>query len=119
TANSQCPPYTNWTGGSPVFWIKQTPLVNWPFAGSPIGIIPHSPLGGTVVAQLNDEFNNDYECTRIRQTFPITSANALFQFAYAGYWQLAAGHNCCQRPGFEVRMYDCGGQPLSCVSMSL
>ncbi len=112
--------YGNWVAGSPAFSLVSTPLTNWPVVGSPIGVIPHSPLGGTVVAQLNDAQTGDYEVTRIKQTFPITASNALFQFAYAGYWQDGgSGHNCCQQPGINVRMYDCTGAPLACVSLSL
>lgn len=119
SANSTCS-FTNWTQGSPAFALVATPLTNWPNTASPMGIIPNSPLGGTVVAQLNDAQTGDYEMTRISQTFPVTSSNALFQFAYAGYWQDGgSGHGCCQQPGINVRMYDCTGAPLACVSLSL
>ena len=118
SANSSCT-FNNWVAGSTEFSIVATPLTNWPFAGSPITIIPHSPLGGTVVAQLNDA-NSDYNMTRIRQTFPVSSTNALFQFAYAGYWQDGGGgHGCCDQPGVDVKMFDCTGAPLTCSSMSL
>jgi gliding motility-associated-like protein len=118
SANSTCS-FTDWAAGSSEFSLIATPLSNWPNSSSPITFIPHSPLGGTVVAQLNDDIN-DNNMTRIRQTFPVLSANALFQFAYAGYWQDGgSGHGCCDQPGINMKMFDCNGNPLVCASMSL
>jgi gliding motility-associated-like protein len=121
--NSSCNP-TNWAPGSNEFSIVATPITNYPFTGSPIGIVPHSPLGGTVVARMGDGAPNTTHMLRMRQTFPVTQANSLFQFAYAGYWQDGGGgHYCCptsnDQPGINVRMYNCGGSPLACSSLSL
>ena len=106
---------TNWNPGSPTFSILTTPFV-WPI----IGTIPHSPLGGTQVARLNNSATGDYNQTRLVQSFPVTNNNTLFQFAYAGYWQDGGGgHGCCDQPGIGFRMYDCSGNPLACSSLSL
>jgi gliding motility-associated-like protein len=123
TQDGSCSP-SGWTPGSSVFSLVATPILNWGLAGGSIGVIPNSPLGGTVVAQLNDHAAGDYDQTRLAQTFPVTSANTLFQFAYAGYWEDAgSSHPCCPssaaQPGFSVKMYDCLGAPLSCSNLSL
>ena len=122
--DGSCSP-NNWTPGSNEFWIVQTPILNWGLVGGTMGIIPQSPLGGNNVAQLNNHVNN-VSSTRITQQFPVTLANTLFQFAYAGYWNDGGGgHGCCQsggaatQPGLNVSMYDCNGAPLACSSLSL
>ncbi len=121
TNNSQCNP-TNWNSGSSEFEIMQTPIFNYPGAGT----IPNSPLGGSNVARLNDygPNSNNYSMTRLTQTFPVTSANTLFQFAYAGYWEDGGGgHYCCptsyDQPGVNVQMYDCNNNILTCSNLSL
>ena len=114
TANGQCP-FSNWTNGATEFSIVSTPIVNFPT----IGTIPHSPLGGTVVARINNSTSNS-SANRLTQSFPVTSANALFQFAYCGYWQDGGnGHSCCDQPGVYFKMYTCSGTQLSCSSLSL
>jgi hypothetical protein len=65
--------------GSPEFWIVATPVLGHPY----IGTLPNSPLGGNNVAKLQDT-NPGTLITRISSTFPVTNANTLFQFAYAG-----------------------------------
>ena len=113
-SNGVCNP-TNWTAGSNEFSIVATPIVAFPI----IGNIPHSPLGGTRVARINNSFSNA-SSTRLAQTFPVTNANTLFQFAYAGYWQDGGnGHGCCDQPKVTVNMFDCLGAPLACSSLSL
>jgi len=122
TNGGTCNP-TNWTAGATEFSIATTPIISWGLAGV-MGVIPNSPLGGTRVAQLNFHSTN-YSSTRIAQQFPVTTANTLFQFAYAGYWQDggAGSHACCpqsaDQPGIDVKMFDCVGAPLSCSSLSM
>ncbi|WP_317899957.1 gliding motility-associated C-terminal domain-containing protein [Aurantibacillus circumpalustris] len=121
-----CSP-TGWTPGSPAFSLIATPIISWGTVPGPImGVIPNSPLGGTLVAQLNNHQASDYNQTKLAQTFPVTSNNTVFQFAYAGYWEdPGSGHTCCngsgtaQQPGFSVKMYDCQGAPLACSNLSL
>ncbi len=103
---------TTWNQGSPEFWIVATPIIV-PF----IGNLTTSPLGGNVVAQLQNQQANGL-CTKIAQTFPVTQANTLFQFAYAGAYQ-DGGHDCCNQPFLKIRMFDCNGAPLTCSSLSL
>jgi len=113
-ADLQCSP-TNWTAGSSEFSIVATPILSVPN----IGTIPHSPLGGTVVAQLNN-FSPNYNTTKLSQTFPVTSANCFYQFAYAGFWQDGGtSHGCCEQAAFKLLIKDCFGVPLSCRSLTL
>lgn len=102
-----------WVSGSPEFSIVTTPILGHPY----IGNIPNSPLGGTNVAQLNDVVPG-FTVTRISTTFPVTSANTVFQFAFTGAWD-GTGHTCCSQPFFVVNMYDCTGAALNCSSVSL
>lgn len=123
TAGGSCNP-TNWVPGSPEFAIVSTPIFNWNGLGTVMGVIPNSPLGGNNVAQLNFNSTN-YSSTRISQQFPVTTANTLFQIAYAGYWEDggSSSHACCpianDQPGITIKMFDCVGAPLSCSSLSI
>ena len=107
----------SWNAGSPEFWIVQTPMFGVPA----IGTLPNSPLGGTRVVQLHNSSPTGL-MTRIRSTFPVTAANTLFQFAYAGSWD--GVHDCCGQPAFRIDMYQqpcAGGTPslLTCSNVSL
>ncbi|MCC6372214.1 MAG: hypothetical protein IT236_14515, partial [Bacteroidia bacterium] len=99
--------------GSSEFWIVSTPILGFPT----VGTIPNSPLGGTRVAKLND-FSPTTKVTKLATTFPVTSANSLFQFAFAGYYE-NPGHGCCDQPGFFVRVLNCSNQILTCSSITL
>jgi len=103
----------NMANGSPEFSIVATPIAGVPF----IGNLPNSPLGGNRVAKLNNT-SPGVLITQLRQTFPVTNANSLFQFAYAGSWD-GSGHACCDQPFFKVDILNCLGQPLPCSSVSL
>lgn len=103
----------NWGSGSNEVWVVNTPVLGLPG----LGTLPHSPLGGTKVVQLND-INPTGLQNKIVQTFPVTSANTLFQFAFAGVWQ-DGGHACCTQAALKIQMYDCTGAPLTCSSLSL
>jgi len=107
------PTAPGWVAGSPEFWIRNTPILGVPW----IGNLGNSPLGGTRVAQLNDA-TPGFTVTRMSTTFPVTTANTLFQFAYAGSWN-GSGHFCCAQPFFTINMFDCAGAPLGCSSISL
>jgi gliding motility-associated-like protein len=95
-------------------WVRQTPIVDPNFPGG----VPHSPLGGTKVIQLNDHLSNWGEMSRIAQTFPVTSNNALFQFAYAASFD-GSGHSCCDQPFLRISLKNCSGTPLSCPNVSI
>ena len=107
----------SWNAGSPELWVVQTPILSVPS----IGTLPNSPLGGTQVLKMQDASPTGL-MTRIRSTFPVTAANTLFQFAYAGSWD--GQHDCCGQPGFRIDMYQvpcAGGTPtlLTCSNVSL
>lgn len=114
TANSSCT-YTNWTPGSPEVTVRGTPFNNYPFPGSPLGIINPSPLGGNNVIQIGDTSTNQ-KMTRLRQTFPVTFSNTLLQIAYSGFWQDGGGgHGCCDQPGLYMKIYNCQGNLAMCT----
>jgi len=110
-----------WNAGSPEFSIVATPILAVPYVSGLFTIdnvtIPNSPLGGTNIARLNDS-QSGILATRMISTFPVTAANSLFQFAYAGSWH-SDGHACCDQPSFTIRLYNCPGAPLTCSSVSL
>ncbi len=111
-ADSQCTP-TLWAPGSSEFSIVATPIASF----SVIGAIPNSPLGGSNVALLND-FSPNYKQTKLTQTFPVTTSNFIFQFAYAGIYQ-DGGHLCCEQPQFQLLVKDCSGNLVSCHTPTL
>lgn len=82
-------------------------------------VLGNSPFGGTQVVKLNDNTAN-YARNKIAQTFPVTTANALFQFAFAGFWENGS-HSCCDQPGLYLRVINsCSGNTVaSCSSMTL
>ena len=108
---------TPYTLGANEFQIVTTPLN---FSGSGCNfVLGNSPFGGTRVAKLNDNNANSAR-NKIAQTFPVTQANALFQFAFAGFWE-NPGHGCCDQPGIYLRVINaCNGNSVaSCSSMTL
>ena len=114
-----CHASNSFTAGSPEFSVMATPIANalpsgTVFQGATLG---NSPLGGTNVIRMND-LQPDYLQTKISQTFPVTTSNSLFQFAYAGLWN-DGGHLCCEQPSFQLLMYNCVGDTLACISLSL
>ena len=113
STNGTCPTSTaGWSGGSNECWIQQTPVMGVPF----IGVLPPSPLGGSMVAQLNNTLTSG-GMTRLVNTFPVTSSNSLYQYAFAGAWDGA--HPCCDNSFSRVDFYDCMGTWLSCLSYSV
>lgn len=102
---------TTWNAGASEFSIIATPISGFPG----VGTLPHSPLGGAVVARLNDYINNAM-MTKLATSFPVTASNSLFQFAWAAYLQ--SGVNCCDDAGFFTRMKDCNGSTIACGTMS-
>lgn len=95
-------------------WVRQTPIADPNFPGG----IPNSPLGGTRVMQLNDNIATSGEISRITQTFPVTSNNALFQFAYAACFD-GTGHSCCDQPFLNIKVKNCSNVTLSCPQVSV
>lgn len=110
------PPYYS---GSQTFWLRQTPFAISQSSVLGAGLLPinflgHSPLGGTVVAQLNNFYANyNWEVTRLSKTINVTSANSLFEYAFAGYWDINDG--CCNGADFRVEVYDCAAQQYTCA----
>jgi gliding motility-associated-like protein len=107
-------PNIAWNPGSPEFSIVATPVLGVPF----IGNLPNSPFGGNNVARLQNTSPTGL-MTRIQTQFPVTNANTLFQFAFAGSWDGA--HACCDQGALRIDVYNCTGSliPLPCANLSL
>lgn len=71
-----------------------------------------SPFGGNFICRIND-VNTGAVVERIRQTFTVTPANSLLQFAYLAILQ-AAGHSCNQQPFLNIRLLNCANQVIAC-----
>lgn len=95
-------------------WIRTTPIS----LVSHSMTLPHSPLGGTKVIQLNDSVKNVGEIMRIQQTFPVTSTNYILEYAY---WCAldASAHSCCSNPYLNILLYDCSNNIISSASASV
>lgn len=71
-----------------------------------------SPFGGNFICRINDA-NTGAVVERIQQTFTVTPANSLLQFAYKAVLQ-AAGHNCVDNPFLNIRLLNCNNQVIAC-----
>ncbi|PBQ32307.1 hypothetical protein CNR22_11180 [Sphingobacteriaceae bacterium] len=94
------------TGTNPVLAVMSTP-----FTDAVIGTVPNSPFTGSKVLKINDDIA-DWGVTRISQTFPVTTANFLYEFAYMAV--MATQHSCCEQTYMQVKLYNFQGTPLSC-----
>jgi len=105
--------------GANEFYIVNTPLTYNSSSGGCSFILGNSPFGGTQVAKIGDNTAN-YSRNKMATTFNVTSANTLFQFAFAGYYE-NGGHSCCDQPGLYLRVLNaCSGNTVaSCSSMTL
>ncbi|MCX8144102.1 MAG: gliding motility-associated C-terminal domain-containing protein [Bacteroidia bacterium] len=107
-------------GGAGLVWIMTTP-----FSDPIVGTIPASPFGGTKVAKINDNATGA-RVARLTQIVPVTSSNALFQFAYIAVLQ-NPGHTCCQQPYIKIDIStcsscnasNCSNTPLTCPKVDI
>lgn len=81
------------------------------------GVGLNSPLGGIWVCKLNDLTSLQYT-NRISQTFNVTAANSLVQFAYLAVLQ-SAGHPCSSQPYMNIRLLDCNNNVLACPQVDI
>ncbi|MCC6371915.1 MAG: T9SS type A sorting domain-containing protein [Bacteroidia bacterium] len=102
-----------WFSGSTEFSIVSTPVTGFPG----LGTVGHSPLGGAKVAKLGNFSPNSLE-TRLSTTFSVTSSNALFQYAFAGYFE-KANVGCCDNPRLTIQILDCFSNTITCQSFSV
>ncbi len=98
-------------GMGPTLTVLTTPLID-PVTGN---LVPNSPLGGTMVAKLNNTSVGG-KVIKLTQTFNVTPGNYLYDFAY--YAVQNGPHTCCQQPGMKVRLRDCIGNLLACPDFS-
>ncbi len=107
-------------GGAGLVWIMTTP-----FTDPVVGTIPASPFGGTKVAKINDNAVGA-KVARLTQIVPVTSSNALFQFAYIAVLQ-NPGHSCCNQPYIKIDIStcsscnasNCSNTPLTCPKVDI
>jgi hypothetical protein len=92
-------------------FIRSTPYV----APAPLGTIPNSPLGGSKVIQLNDNIPSGGEVIRMRQTFPVSASNTMFQYAFISQID-GSGHACCSQPYLNVSFFNCSSSTICSYS---
>jgi gliding motility-associated-like protein len=71
-----------------------------------------SPFGGNFIARINNAATGAV-VERISQTFTVTAANSLLQFAYKAILE-SAGHNCNDNPFLNIRLLNCNNQVIAC-----
>ena len=71
-----------------------------------------SPFGGSFICKINDQ-NIGSVVERISQTFNVTAANSLLQFAYLANLE-SAGHSCVDQPFLNIRLLDCSNNIIAC-----
>ncbi|MBL7932712.1 MAG: hypothetical protein JNL60_12460, partial [Bacteroidia bacterium] len=89
-----------------------------------VGTIPNSPFSGNSVVKIGNN-NANAEVVKIAQTFPVTSTNYMYEFAYWAVMEdvSQAGspfgiHTCTGTPYMQVKFWD-SGVLQSCPSFSI
>ncbi len=88
-----------------------------PFFDAQIGAVPNSPFAGSRVLKINDN-NANFDVVKLTQSFPVTNANFLYEFAYI-FVTNNSPHLCCDQPHMYVRVRDCLGNLLGCPNFSI
>jgi len=101
-----------WSPGSPEFSVLATPVPSVPY----IGTLTHSPLGGNLIARLNNHLSSGGLITRIKNQFSVGWNTSLFNFAFAT--SLDGVHQCCEQPAFLIDFYTCTATPSLIPSLS-
>jgi gliding motility-associated-like protein len=97
----------------------QAVVLTTPITDFFVGTIPASPLGGSMVARINNSVVGTAAIIRISQTFPVTLTNYLYDFAYWAVMQNAASHNCQETPYMAVRVRNFTGTLQACPNFSI
>ncbi len=93
-------------------------MMTTPFIDPVIGVVPNSPFTGNKVVKMNDNIvTGGNNVIRLSQTFPVTSANFLYEFAYMAV--MNGVHGCCDQPFMYVRVRDCIGILQTCPIFSI
>ena len=106
--NSQVYPTTpvSITAG-PIVSVMTTPFTD-PYVFPTLGVqIPASPFSGNRVVRINNNGTgavNGRRAVKLLQSFPVTSNNNIFNFAYWVVFENAPGHNCSETPFMQVRL---------------
>ncbi|MBL7901096.1 MAG: gliding motility-associated C-terminal domain-containing protein [Bacteroidia bacterium] len=91
-------------------------IVTTPTTDPIIGAISNSPFSGNKVVKISDSSPNG-RVQKIDQTFPVTSTNFLYEFAYQAI-SLQSPHTCSQQPYMRVVLKDFVGNILSCPNFT-
>lgn len=81
---------------------------NDPISNAPLA----SPFGGGFICRIND-VNVGAVVERISQTFTVTPANSLLQYAFMAVLE-SAGHTCAEQPYLNIRLLDCNNNIIPC-----
>ncbi|MBI2722518.1 MAG: PKD domain-containing protein [Bacteroidetes bacterium] len=81
---------------------------NDPVSNAPLA----SPFGGGFICRIND-VNVGAVVERISQTFTVTPANSLLQYAFMAVLE-SAGHTCAEQPYLNIRLLDCNNNIIPC-----
>jgi gliding motility-associated-like protein len=91
-------------------------IITTPTTDPIIGAIANSPFTGNKVVRISDSSPNG-SVQKINQTFPVTSSNFLYEFAYQAV-SLQSPHTCSQQPYMRVVLKDFVGNILSCPNFT-
>ncbi|WP_317899359.1 gliding motility-associated C-terminal domain-containing protein [Aurantibacillus circumpalustris] len=98
---------------------SQLSIVSLPFSDPIVGMIPVSPFPGNKAIRINDQATGAV-VIKLTQTFPVTSTNYVFEFAYWAVMQDAPNHNCTSTPYMQVKFRDDNGTlQTTCPSFSI
>jgi gliding motility-associated-like protein len=113
--NSQAyPNFTNQVSAG-----SQVTVVTTPYSDAFVGTIPNSPLGGSVVARINNSVTfSGAQAIRLSQRFPVTTTNYIFDFAYWAVMNDAPNHTCTMTPYMSVRVRN-NGTLTACPNFSI
>ncbi len=108
--------YIDFSIGSqyPIFSVFGTGTVSGATGANPQ---INAGLFGSKVLRLNNALNGDYSIEHLSKTFSVTSANALFQYAFITV--LNPGHTCCDAGAFQVKVSSSTSVNIPCSSFSI
>lgn len=112
--NSQAYPSTP----TPILMGSQCTVVSLPFNDPFVGSVPPSPFSGNRAVRINDQATGAV-VVKLAQTFPVTTSNYVFEFAYWAVMEDAPNHNCAATPYMQVRFLNNAGSLQNCPSFSI
>lgn len=96
----------------------QCSVVTLPLTDPFVGTIPVSPFTGSKAVRINDQLTGAV-VVKLSQTFPVTTSNYVFEFAYWAVMEDAPSHDCLSTPYMQVRFLNNTGNLQTCPSFSI